>query len=219
MPDALGLGIDGHAKSVIDALQLSGRHEVVAMLDSRPALRGQKVMGVPIPGGAEQLDFLKNAGVRHAFVGVGVAAGGDTSVRKRYYRRLLLDGFQLIDVVHPSAVVAAGANSGLGVTVLALAVIGAEARLGVNVVVNTAAVVEPDCVLGDHVVIGSGALLAGGVRVHEGAVIGVGAVVRPGVTIGREAVVAAGSVVTEDVPPQAAVSDSPAQATQRRAAG
>jgi UDP-perosamine 4-acetyltransferase len=206
---AVGIGAGGHAKVLLDALQVRGDVDVVGLVDSDPDLKGMKVLGVTVIGGDEALEGLRRDGVSHAFLGVG--GTGDNEPRRRLWDLAHSHGFQLLSVIHPSAVLSPSASLGEGVCVCPGAIVGAGARLGCNVIVNSGAIVEHDCDIGDHVHVASGAVLAGGVTVGEGAHIGAGASIRQGVHVGRGALVAMGAAVVADVPDRAVVAGVPAR--------
>ena len=209
----VGLGAGGHAKVVVEILKLMGVHELAGLLDSNRGLWGTEVQGVPVLGDDGLLPGLHSQDVSHCFIGVGGVGG--TGPRKRLYEMAGQTGFQMVDAIHPSAVVSPSAVLGHGLTVMAGAVINAGAQLGDNVIVNTGAIVEHDCVIGDHVHVATGARLASTVQVAEGAHIGLGASVRQCVHIGRSSVVGAGAVVVEDVPDNVVVVGVPARILKR----
>jgi sugar O-acyltransferase (sialic acid O-acetyltransferase NeuD family) len=212
---AVGLGAGGHAAVVIEALRARGGIEIVALTDPREELWGTAVLGVPVVGGDDQLQQYHRA-VSHAFIGLGGAS--DTGPRRQLFELALSHRFELVDVIHPSALVSPSARVGRGVILLANAVVNANVELGENVLVNTAAVVEHDCAIADHVHIATGARLASRVIVETGAHVGPGAVVLQTRTVGAGAIVGAGAVVTRDVEPGTVVGGVPARPLEREQA-
>lgn len=209
MTKVVGLGAGGHAKTVIEAIQLSGAYEVVGLLDHDPQLKGQLVLGVPVLGSDDLLSGLRAKGIGGVFIAIGSV--GDAAGRARLYDQAVAEGLDVVRVTHPSAVVSRFAAVGPGTVVLARAVINPGAAVGVNVIVNSGAVVEHDCVIGDHVHIATGACLAGGVTVGDRAHIGVGASVKQGIVIGSGAIVGGGAAVVDDVAAGATVVGVPAR--------
>ena len=208
----MGIGAGGHAKVLIETLWLAGLFEVWGLLAADPIIRGNLIMGIPVRGDDTLLPEIWKLGIRHAFMGIG-------SIRPDPLRRELFDraqkvGLEMIQVIHPTAVISTSALLGHGTVVMAGAIINAGAQIGDNVIVNTAAVIEHDCMVGDHAHVATGAVLAGGVRVLPGAHIGAGATVRQGITVHAAALVGAGAVVVRDVPPGVVVVGNPARALQ-----
>ena len=209
MARVIGLGAGGHARVVIDALRLMGGCELAGLLDADRTLWGTEVLGIPVLGGDDLLPQLRAQGVYHAFIGVGTT--GTTVPRRRLYEEVRRQGFEVVRIIHPHAVISPSVHLGEGPTVLAAAVINAAARLGDDVIVNTGAIVEHECVLGHHVHIATGARLGGGVTVGDGTHIGLGASVRQGVRIGHDAIVGAGAAVVSDVSDRVVVAGVPAR--------
>jgi sugar O-acyltransferase (sialic acid O-acetyltransferase NeuD family) len=209
MRQVIGVGAGGHARMIIEILQLAKGYEVVGLLDPRPDLARKEVLGVPVLGNDELLPQLYAQGVCHAFIGLG--GTGDNRPRQRLYEIVRAHSFEAVRAIHPRAIIAQSAEIGPGATIMAGAIINASARLGQNVIVNTGAVVEHDCILEDHVHVATAASLASTVHVMEGAHIGLGARIRQCVRIGRNAVVGAGAVVVNDIPDEVVVVGVPAR--------
>lgn len=209
----VGLGAGGHAKVVIEILQLGGQYELIGLVDPKSDLKGELVLGVPVLGGDEQLPMLRARGVEYFFVGVGSASV--LRRRRRLYEFALRQGMQPVAAIHPNATISPSATLGMGVTVMAAAAINADARLGDNVIVNTGAIVEHDCVIGNHVHIATGAKLSGGVIVGNETHIGVGAVIRQCIQIGTGVSIGAGAVVVKVVPDSQLVMGNPARLRER----
>ena len=208
----IGVGAGGHAKVLVETLQLVGGYELVGLLDPKPEIWNTNVLGIPVLGDDCLLATLYYDGVRHAFIGLGSV--GDTGPRRRLYEEVRGRGFEIVQTIHPQAIIAPSAQIGHGSTIMAAAVVNTATILGTNVVVNTGAIVEHDCVIGDHVHIASGARLASTVHVGEGTHIGLGACIRQCIHIGRQVVVGAGAVVVDDVPDNVVVVGVPARVLQ-----
>lgn len=209
MKPLVGIGAGGHAKVIIDILRLTGGYEIRGLIDSNPQARGTTVSGVEVIGGDDELPRLRDEGVRSVFL--AVASLSDTRSNKGIFDRLCTLGFEIINVVHPSAIISDTARLGTGDRVFAGAIINPESHVGNNVVINTGAIVEHDCRIEDHAQIAPGAHLGGNVSVGEGSIVGMGANVIQGISIGRYAVIGAGAVVIEDVPDGATVVGVPAR--------
>ena len=208
----IGLGAGGHAKVVIEILQLDDRFQLVGLLDQKPELEEEVVLGVKVLGNDERLPELARDLITHFFVGVGSI--GNTVPRRKLFELGLSHGLRPVTAVHPQAVLSPSAVLNEGVTVMATAVINACAVLGKNAVANTGAIIEHGCRIGDHVFIATGAQLASSVNVERGAHIGAGATIRQCITVGQGALVGAGAVVVEDVPPRTVVAGVPARPLQ-----
>lgn len=207
MIKVVGIGAGGHARVVLNIVQLMGDYEVVGLLD--PNCVGQKFAGLPVLGGDELLPELFSQGITSAFLGVGSL--GNSPYRRQLFEKVLAQGFKFINAIHPSSVIASDVQLGRGVAVMAGALINPNARIGDNVIINTGAIVEHDCVVEAHAHISPGAVLCGTVHVGSGAHVGAGSTVRQCITIGENSVVAAGAVVIKDVAPNTLVQGVPAR--------
>ena len=210
----IGLGAGGHAKVVIEILQLHKAYEVVELVDTKRELWGTKVLGIAVLGGDELLPLLYEKGVRHAFIGLGAVR--DTTARRELYEKARRLGFELVSAVHPQAIISPSADMGHGPTIMAGAIINAASKVGDNVVINTGAIIEHDCTISDHTYVASGAQLASNVAVGEGSYIGLGASVRQCIHIGRNSIVGAGAVVVDDIPDNVVAVGVPARILKMR---
>ncbi len=207
-PACIILGGGGHARVLIDCLQLCGMARLVGVLDADQSRWGQSLLNVPILGGDERLAELAAQDVNCFAVGVG--GTGDNRQRRKLFEFALSCGLRSLTIQHPTATLSPHSTIGDGAQLLPGCIVNAGAILGFNVIVNSGAIVEHDCVIGDHAHIATGARLASTVHVGAGAHIGVGATIRQCITIGAGAIVGAGAVVVRDVPPNVIVVGIPA---------
>lgn len=200
------VGGGGHAKVVLDVLQVQGWR--VAGYTDAQAAAGARIGEVPCLGTDDVLPDLRAAGVCRAIVALG-----DNELRDRVAGEVVALGFALGNAVHPSAQISRSAVLGQGVAVMAGAVVNADSVIGDNSVLNTCASVDHDCRIGRSVHIAPGAHLAGYVIVENLALIGVGSTIGRGrpLRVGEHSVVGVGSVVIHDVAPGALVAGSPAR--------
>jgi sugar O-acyltransferase (sialic acid O-acetyltransferase NeuD family) len=185
------IGTGGHAKVVADAAERSGWKNIIFFDERWPQF--QRCMIWPIVGNFNNLmDTLID------YDGVCVAIG-DNQIRLKVFQMLATRNAPLVNIIHPSAVISAYAEIGIGTVILAGAVINSCAKIGHCGIINTSASVDHDCILGEAVHISCGAHLAGGVVVGDESLIGVGACIKPNIQVGKQVTVGAGAAVVKNI--------------------
>ena len=164
---------------------------------------GQVVADIAQAVGYEQIIFLDDAGANKFDEALPkkdiIVAVGNNLIRHHLCKRVTDAGFNLVSLIHPSAVVSPKAKIAAGVVVMPRAVINAWATLEEGVIVNTAAVVEHHCMLHAYSNLCPNVSLAGNVIVGEHTDIGIGSCAIQGMRIGAYSLIGAGSVIVNHV--------------------
>jgi len=201
------LGAGGHAQVVADILlqarAAGASAHPIGFLDDDPALAGTAIMGLPVLGTIAQLDEFDHDAV--------IVAIGDNRTRAHLFESVQAQGEQIVNAIHPAAVLAPDVRLGEGVMICAGVVVNTGTVIGDNVILNTGCTVDHHNHIGNHVHIAPGVHLGGDVTIGEGTLVGIGASVIPQRTVGAWSVIGAGSVVTKDIPAQATAVGVPAQ--------
>jgi UDP-perosamine 4-acetyltransferase len=194
------IGGGGHSRVLVGLAKASGL-TLRGIVTGNPALIGTHIFGVPILGLED--DVALNATHTSLINGVGNAASGKgagLATRKAIYERYTAQGFTMLSLISPHAMVQTDVTLHDAVQVMAGAVIQPGCVIEHNVIINTSASIDHDCRIGAHSHIAPGAILSGEVVVGQECHIGAGAVITQGVHIGHHAVIGAGAIVTRDVP-------------------
>ena len=128
-----------------------------------------------------------------------IIAIGDNKTRQKISQKVEDVGFEIVNLIHKSAVVSESAVIEKGVVVMPNAVINAKACIKEGAIINSGAVIEHECVIGKFAHISPNAALAGNVSVGEFTHVGIGSSVIQGINIGKNCIIGAGSVVVRDI--------------------
>ena len=198
------VGASGHGKVIADiAEQLE--YTVNFYDDAYP--RKTYIEHWPIQGTCADLIALNNT--NPAFSNTVVAIGNN-EIRLQKIELLQKNSFNLITLIHPTAIISPYAAIASGTVVFAGAIINAFAKVGVGCIINTAAVVEHDCIIDDFTHICPNVALAGGVSVGSKSWVGIGSQVKQLITIGDNCLIGAGSAVVKNIPDNVIAFGSPA---------
>ena len=205
------LGCGGHGRVILDILQNMENVQVIGFLEDNPKFAGKIINGIKVFGNRTLLPQLFEDGTNGIVIGVG-----DNYIRADLFVQAKGMGFEMINAIHPRAIISEDVRIGQGVVVMAGAVINIGTKIGDNVCVNTGATVDHDNILADHSHIYPGANLTGGVTVGKYTYIGTNAAVNPYISIGSHVMVGSGAVVIADVPDNVTVAGVPAQVIKER---
>ena len=199
------VGASGHGKVIADIAEQLG-YIVNFYDDAYPSKKN--IEHWAIHGSCADLIALNNA--KTALSNNVVVAIGNNVIRQQKIQFLQQSGFNLITLIHPTAVISQYSKVAPGSVIFAGAVINAFANVGVGCIINTAAVVEHDCSIDDFSHICPNVALAGGVSVGAKSWVGIGSQVKQLITIGNNCLIGAGSTVVKNIPDNVTVFGSPA---------
>lgn len=202
------LGCGGHGRVVADIAQACG-YAKIAFLDDDP-VAAKRSAPFPVLGALDRMTEL--ASEWRAVV----PAVGDNAKRLALFRQGLDAGFETPSLVHPSAVVSAGADIGAAVVIAPGAIVNVGATIGNAAIVNTGARIDHDCVIGAGCHVAPGSTLSGNVVVGERAWLGTGCAVRQGVSIGADVMVGVGAAVVFDLEDRGTYVGIPARPLETR---
>lgn len=200
------IGASGFGKEVLDLLRNKPDNDIVGFIDKDEKLSGSKINGVPVLGNDAMLARLNSEGVSSAVVAIG-----DFRIRRRLFDLSSEYGYELINVIHPSAYISQSVELGRGIIIYGGVVINTNVHIGDNVLLNSGATIGHDTKIEDDVNINPGVDIAGKVLIKRGAYIGIGASVIENITIGEESIVGAGTVVIRDIPDNVVATGVPAK--------
>ncbi len=200
------VGAGGYGREIFGMSQTargSGREWVVRgfLNDIPDALEGFAELP-PIVGGTDHAP-----GPEEVFI----CAIGDVAGRKKVCDRLRGRGARFVNLVQPSASLAASVCLGEGVIIEAFTGVGVNSRIGDFSTILSHVSVAHDVRMGSFVQVAPFASILGRAVIGDEVQIGSHAVVLPDITVGAGATVGAGSVVIQNVPEGATVFGVPAR--------
>lgn len=190
------LGTGGHAHSVVDSIESTGRYNIIGFLDTEEA-QGRKYRDYYVLGTDAAMKKYYDSGVRNAFITIGYMGRG--SIRNQLYGQLKGIGFSIPNIIDSTAVVSPDAAMKEGIFVGKRAVINAGVNIEKMCIINTGAVVEHDCMIGAFSHIAVGSVLCGGVSIGTQTLIGANATVIQNVRIGNNVIVGAGAIILKNI--------------------
>ena len=216
MIDIVVIGSSGHARCVIDSVELVGHYRIVGLVDDYRRI-GEKTGNYRILGTVSDLPNLVSV---HQLGGFIVAIG-DNFARAAVTTMVqsLCPGLDLMCAIHPSAIVARGTVIGGGTVVLAGAIIAPECVIGVGCIINTGASIDHDSTMHDFSSIAPRVVTGGNCQIGTITAIGIGAVLCHRICIGAHCVIGAGAVVLRSVKSFSVSYGSPAMHIRTRIAG
>mgnify|MGYP001322043137 CR=1 FL=1 len=179
---------------------------IIAYGDNDLKKIGKLIDGLPVFGSADLLNFAQENEVKYA-----ISAIGNNIIRSEKYNFLKNEGFRMLSIVHPRALIDTKVTYGDNVIIEMGTAIHTNSNIGNNVFLGGDALIGHHNNIGNHVLIGGNVSFGGAVIVEDYVSIGVGASIKPGVCLGEGSVVGVGAAVVNDVKPGDIVVGVPAK--------
>lgn len=181
---------------------------VSAFLDDNPAKHGNDLLGVPVIGGIEELDKLRETGISKLYCPVG-----NSEIRLRVNRRARLLGLITPNFVHHSAVVDSFLAPDSGIYILPCSVLMPWIEVKQDVMISIGVKIAHHTILGEGVFLSTGVSVGANIRLCDRAYVGMNATLVTGKcsTVGHDALIGAGAVVVSDIEDGMTVVGNPAK--------
>jgi sugar O-acyltransferase (sialic acid O-acetyltransferase NeuD family) len=206
MKKILIFGCSGHAKVIVDMIELSGLYEIAGYICRERSIKSYG-SHYPILGTDRDLDQIMQQISIHAFI----IAIGENMRRMILYNAIKKVGIPHVTIIHPSSIIARDVTIGPGTVVMAGAIINPNVTIGTSCIINTNASIDHDCQIGDFSSIAPGTTIGGNVTIGNNSAVCLGSRIIPGITIGDNVLIGAGSLVLHDIPDNVIVYGSPAK--------
>lgn len=132
---------------------------------------------------------------------ISIALGiGNNFIRSDLVKKILLMGYDLPSLIHPSAIISSSATISQGTIIMPLCVISANSKIAQGVIINSGSIIEHDCIIEEFVHVSPNCALAGGVSVGTMSQIGIGSSIIQNIKVGKKSIIGAGSVVIDNIP-------------------
>lgn len=188
MKDLIIIGAGGHGKVIADIARNNSYINISFLDDSKKTFNEYQIIGT-----IQNLEsFNPN---KYDFI----VAIGNNIVREKIQNELITKGFNVVTLIHPSAVISPSVTIGKGTVVMANCVINAGSSIGEGCIINTASTIDHDCKVYNYVHISPGSHIAGTVEIKERTWIGIGSSIINNIKICKDCIFGAGSVVIKDI--------------------
>jgi len=190
------IGGGGHCKSVLDSVLSSNLYSEIGIIEKNNNTV-KSLLNVFIIGCDDDLFELYQRGYSYAFVTLG--STGTSEIRIKLFSMIEKIGFEIPNIIDPSAIISHHAILEKGIFIGKNVVINAGTYIGKGAIINTSSTIEHDCTIGEFSHIAPGTVLCGDVQIGKHSHIGAKSVVKQQIKIGVNTLIGMGSVVLKDV--------------------
>lgn len=190
------LGMGGHAKSIIDAIESQNSYEIVGCVVNETSIHTEE-KDYPVIGRDEDMQNLFQQGIRNVALGIGFL--GKSKVREKLYFQLKEIGYSFPIICDPSAIISKSVEIGEGTFIGKGAIINTGAVIGRMCIINTGSIIEHGCQVDEFSHISVGTVLCGEVKVGKAAFIGANSTIIQGKEIESNCIIGAGETIKKNI--------------------
>ena len=195
--DVIVYGAGGHGKMCIDIVKQSNNFNIVGIIDDDLSKINKNIFGIPILGNKKLLKiFLKN-NLRQIIIGIGSIK--NNAMRYDIYEEIKSSGFNVPNIIHPSAIIEPSVKLGEGIQIMAGAILGSDVKIGDNCIINSGSIVSHDSHIGNNVHITPGAVVGGHCIIGNNTMIGMSATIYLGLSIGKNVIIKNGMNIFSNI--------------------
>ena len=173
-------GASGHGLVVADIAKSCGYTDIIFVDD----------------GNNDYPSFDDIKKTNHIPIALGI---GSNTIREKLLKKILDNNFNVITLIHPSAMISSSVAIDIGTTIMPHVVINAMSIIGKGCIINTGSIIEHDNIIENFVHVSPNVALAGNVKIGQFSHIGIGTSIIQGITIGKNCIIGAGSIVVKKI--------------------
>lgn len=185
------VGAGGHVRPIIDIARLNG-FQIIGIIDPAFKSSNEYIFDVPVIGGEQKFIELKSKA--NVFIAIG-----DNNSRAYWYNLAVSLGYNIQNLIHPTAIISSLTTIGKGVLINAGAIINAGVRIDSGCIINTGVIVDHESEIESFVHLAPGAIVAGRVKIGTQTFLGIGTTVIDKINIGAHVISGANSIIIKDI--------------------
>ena len=201
------IGDGGHAKTVIDIIEEENKYNIFGVTTAEN--KDGEFCGYKIIGTDDVLEKYFEKGIKNVALGLGGFT--NNNLRTEVYKKVEAMGFNIINVIHPSAIISKTVTMGNGVVIFPNVTLNSEVVIGNNIIIATNSSVDHESIIESNVLISAGVTIGAYSKICSGCLCAIGSTVVSGVVIYENTLVAAGAVVVNNIEPDQKVFGIPAR--------
>jgi len=187
------IGAGGHCRAVISTVMRQQKWNIQGIIDLDYHQQKEEILGVSVVGGVE---YVLSLDCKEVCL---IIAVGDNNQRRGLMQEMDERGFELPNIIDPSAYISQNLNIGKGNYIASMAHIGPCVTIGNGNIINTHANIEHEAAVGNYNNIAPSAVLCGRSFVEDQVLVGANATILDNKYIVKDTVIGAGSVITQNI--------------------